>query len=530
MESNAVVSTVPRLRWPTLIVFVSSTCIMILELVAGRIIAPYVGVSLYTWTSVIGVVLAGMSIGNYLGGWLADRWASLRLLGIQFLVGGLTSLGILAAETFGLRVPDQWPVVVRILALTAALFFVPGLLLGTISPIVTKLAVRDLAKTGSTVGRISAAGTAGSILGTFATGFVLISWLGTHTIVWGVAAILLIMALIFLLADLRSNRVAISAIALAVIAGGTALAMGQGWLKSDCTLETNYFCIKVREEERNGKPVRVLILDRLVHSYSSLDDPTQLVYGYERLYAEATHYQAERHAAPKALFIGGGGYTFPRYMETLYPQSELDVIEIDPGVTKVAHELLGLSRDSRVVTFNEDARLFLERTPDKQYDLVMGDAFNDYSVPYHLTTREFNERVRTWLADDGLYLVNMIDGPRRNFLRAYISTLRETFAHVYVAPAIRTWRESPRVTFVIVATDTPLDLARFEQIDAFDGEALFAEQVLADREVDRLLSEGQVVLLTDQFAPVDQMLAPVVRGEEARPDDPQSPAPVTQPQ
>ena len=84
---------------PYIIVFVSSACIMILELVAGRIIAPYVGVSLYTWTSVIGVVLAGISLGNYVGGWLADRYASLRLLGSIFALAGLTSFSILAVST-----------------------------------------------------------------------------------------------------------------------------------------------------------------------------------------------------------------------------------------------------------------------------------------------------------------------------------------------------------------------------------------------------------------------------------------------
>ena len=91
-----------RLPWLILIVFVSSTCIMVLELVAGRIIAPYVGVSLYTWTSVIGVVLAGMSLGNYLGGGLADRWASPRLLGILvFCWAACSAVGILLIEQAG---------------------------------------------------------------------------------------------------------------------------------------------------------------------------------------------------------------------------------------------------------------------------------------------------------------------------------------------------------------------------------------------------------------------------------------------
>jgi len=266
--------------------------------------------------------------------------------------------------------------------------------------------------------------------------------------------------------------------------------------------------------------MRTLVLDRLVHSYSSLEDPTQLVYGYEKVYAEATHYQSLRNDRLAALFIGGGGYTFPRFMEALYPESELDVIEIDPGVTQTAYASLGLARDSRIKSYNEDARMFLERQPDKRYSLVMGDAFNDYSVPYHLTTQEFNERVRTWLADDGLYLVNLIDGPRRDFLRAYTTTLAETFEHIYIVPALRGWRESPRVTFVIIASDQPLDLERFRDIDAGDGETLLADTVLPDTDRDALLSEGRLVLLTDQYAPVDQMLAPVVRGETVRPDAP----------
>src|SRR5512143_2259921 len=191
---------------PTLIVFVSNTCVMVLELVAGRMIAPYVGVSLYTWTSVIGVVLAGISLGNYLGGWLADRWASLRLLGLIFLLGGLSAFGTLLAEGVGDQLPASWPMVVQIIVLTAALFFLPSMILGAVSPVVAKLAVRDLRRTGRTVGRIYAAGTVGSIVGTFATGFVLISAFGTHAIVWGVALVLIAMGVLFLAGGAASRR------------------------------------------------------------------------------------------------------------------------------------------------------------------------------------------------------------------------------------------------------------------------------------------------------------------------------------
>jgi spermidine synthase len=513
----------PWLWHPAAIVFISSACMMILELVAGRIVAPYVGVSLYTWTGVIGVILAGMSLGNYLGGRLADRSASLRLLGGVFLLAGLLSAAVLAVDALGLRLPDAWPIVLRILLLTAAIFFLPSAVLGMVSPIVVKLAVQDLAKTGSTVGRIYAAGAVGSIVGTFATGFYLISRFGTHAVVWGVAVGLLALGAVFFLSGTGENNrrghieKAILLLALLGLLGGSLLAKTQGWLASRCNLETNYFCIKVHEEQKDGRPVRVLILDRLVHSYTSLDDPTKLVYGYEQVYAEAAAYQAQQHEPLHALFIGGGGYTFPRYMEALYPDSQIDVIEIDPGVTKVAYDLLGLSRDSRVATYNEDARMFMAGEPQQKYDLIMGDAFNDYSVPYHLTTREFNDQVGAWLADDGLYMVNLIDGPRRDFLRAYVNTLQQTFTHVYVVPAVRSWRESPRVTFVLIGTDRPLDLPAFAAIDAGDGEAFLARQVLSQADVQTLLTEGRTVMLTDQYAPVDQMLAPVVRQEAASP-------------
>jgi spermidine synthase len=294
------------------------------------------------------------------------------------------------------------------------------------------------------------------------------------------------------------------------------LATQLGWLRSPCSSETNYFCIKVKEQERNGELVRVLILDRLVHSYTSLDNPTKLVYGYEQMYAEITAYRALSDDHLRALFVGGGGYTFPRYMEAVYPTSDVDVIEIDPGVTWIAHQLLGLARDTRISTYNEDARVFLEREPTTEYDLILGDAFNDFSVPYHLTTQEFNERVRAWLTDDGLYVVNIVDGPRGDFLRSYVYTLRQSFRHVYLAPTIDSWREASRSTFVLIATDAPLDLESLQVTGGDDGVSLLAQQLLGKEEVDALLEGERAVWLTDRYAPVDQMLAPVFREEVQR--------------
>jgi spermidine synthase len=279
-------------------------------------------------------------------------------------------------------------------------------------------------------------------------------------------------------------------------------------------METNYFCINVRERSLDGQQVRSLALDRMVHSHSVLDDPTQLLYDYELMSAELVALRAQTDAELRALFVGGGGYTLPRYMEAVYPGSDLHVIEIDPGVTEIALSMLGVRPDTEIVSYNEDARLFLADEPEERFDLIFGDAFNDFSVPYHLTTLECNQRVRAWLADDGLYVINMIDGPQKRFLRAMLHTLGQTFAHVYLAPApLHTTQEVvPRNTLVIVATDVPLEIDRLAPLDGGEGNGMFHEQLLPQEEIEALLAK-EPDILTDDYAPVEQMLMPVFRDE-----------------
>src|SRR5256886_4276518 len=198
-----------------LVVFVASCCTLILELVAGRILAPFIGVSLYTWTSIIGVVLAGISLGNYLGGRIADRWPERRTLGILLVAGGLASLAILPLINIATAIPtgeliDQGNrlggvlpldraalLILRIVVITTLIFFPPSFILGMVSPVVIKLTLRDLAHSGGLVGKVYALSTLGSILGTFATGFVLVQLLGTRMIVLSVGLVLLAMALAF---------------------------------------------------------------------------------------------------------------------------------------------------------------------------------------------------------------------------------------------------------------------------------------------------------------------------------------------
>ncbi|MCI0475557.1 MAG: fused MFS/spermidine synthase, partial [Anaerolineales bacterium] len=294
-----------------------------------------------------------------------------------------------------------------------------------------------------------------------------------------------------------------------IIICGAVVAGNQKWNEGPCLVETNYYCIKIYDEQYGSEPIRQLVLDHLVHSYVSLTNPKTLVYGYEKIYAEMAEYRTRTKKSPDVLMIGGGGYTFARYMQTVYPQNEMHVIEIDPGVTQFAYDHLALPREMQIITSNEDARTFFARPPTRKYDLILGDAFNHYSVPYHLTTKEFNERVRQWLTDDGLYVVNIIDGPYGEFVRAYFHTMRQTFKHVYLVEGNYAWREASRSFFVLIGTDKAMDLATLALCEADDGDALTSRLLPDQAEIDRLLTEAPLITLTDQYVPVDQMLASV---------------------
>ena len=544
-----------------LIVFISSTCALVIELVAGRIMAPYIGVSLYTWTSIIGIVLAGMSLGNYLGGVVADRRASRSTLALIFFASGLSSAGILAATTAVTSLNVQMPLIPKIVFFTTVIFFLPSVVLGMVSPVVIKLALQDLKRTGNTVGSIYAVSTVGSIFGTFLTGFWLISWLGTRTIVWLVALVLLAMGaavvglklgetllaggaalwinnsglLRWIPAESYNQLLAGAGLAtaaiiplgivgaclftkeagaasanLAVLAYGLIFAGFQaGVYAAPCDVESNYFCIRTSEDVVDGHKVRALVLDHLVHSYVSLDDPKVLGYGYERVYAELTEYYAAEHKALDTLFIGGGGYTFPKYVEAVYPYATVDVIEIDPAVTKAAHDYLNLSYDTRIRSFNQDARAFLLEWQDpKKYDIVYGDAFNDLSVPYHLTTVEFDRMIAERLKDDGMYVANVIDKYEGGeFMKAFLNSLREVFPHVYLTAQGEAWRFPSANTYVLVASRKPLDQERFAQVVGKNGSTL--TKVLPQDELAEYLASGRALTLSDDFVPVDQLVAPL---------------------
>jgi len=501
------------------IVFTASFCTLVIELVAGRVLAPHVGVSLYTWTSIIGVVLAGISAGAYAGGWIADRRPAPSTLGWLLFAAGVTALAIAPATS--ILAGDQGllttlgvarTLLARVVVLAFLLFFLPSFFLGMISPVAVKLAVHDLDTTGRTVGKIYAFSTLGSIAGTFVTGFWLVAEFGTRSTLIGTGIVLIAAAL--LLGDLAGRRGRAYA-ALMVIAGGVfaysqqkpplppvhdpVLHAGIGTVHFE---ESQYYTIRVERtvREDNGSPINALHLDHLVHSYSDPNDPAFLEYDYLRAFNMVVKDVALRRADFRLLFIGGGGYTLPRLVEKEYPHAQIDVAEIDPAVTRVAKHWFGLRRNGRVRTINQDARWFAMRAPNEGvYDAIFIDAFNDLSVPYHLTTLEMTRRLHALLRPDGALVANVIDDyGKGRFLASYVRTLQSVFgpAKVAVVVELRDDLRSDRSTFVVAGTRGTLPPFR-------------GAYVVPHAELQRYVAERPSIVLTDDYAPVDNMLAPL---------------------
>ncbi|MDP6348502.1 MAG: fused MFS/spermidine synthase [Chloroflexota bacterium] len=514
--ADAEPDSIEAARWglvkASAVVFIASAATLVLELVAGRLMAPSIGVNLYSWTSIIGVVLLGIALGNYAGGRLADTRASETLLGTIFVAGALAALLVLGIVDPAVHLVLGWnlPAAAQNLLATLFTFFLPSLILGMVTPITIRLTVRDLGGVGGVVGKIYAWSTAGSILGTFLTGFVLVATFGTRAIVFGVAITLFVIGAYVG----RVHRYLWRMVGLiAVVIGGSVLLLNTGAFKPPCDYESQYYCISWDNRGPGRVPdptVRRLILDGMVHSYNS-DDPLKLGYGYERVYADVVQQITRLERAPKSLFIGGGGYTFPRWMQVMYPDGRSDVLEIDPEVFRVAYQDLGIDPALNIHTYTVDARLFFDRNvPEGEYDIVFGDAFHNFSVPYHLTTLEFNRLVVRALRPGGIYVMNLIDRfPDANFLAAYVRTAREAFAHVYVLTDNFMSDTSLRTTFVVLSSDEPVNFEALYTPIALELGRSVEFHVLADDRVAELVGRDDF-LLTDDYVPVDNLLAPLI--------------------
>ncbi|MGH8901485.1 MAG: fused MFS/spermidine synthase [Egibacteraceae bacterium] len=482
-----------------LLVFCTSAAVLVLEILAGRLLAPYVGVTLETYTGIIGVVLAGIALGTWLGGRAADRVDPRKTLGPLLVAGGALALWTIPAiRLFGALGLGAGPIGITTLALVG--FFGPATVLSAVSPTVVKLQLADLEETGRVVGQLSALGTAGAILGTFATGFVLVATVPTTPIVVALGA-LLVAAGALLWVRMRRAVGAQLPVAVFVFAGlGAGLAL---LLPSPCEFESPYFCARVVPDPDRPSG-RTLWLDRLRHSYVDLTDPTHLQFGYARIMADVIASIAPEGQPIAALHVGGGGFSLPRYLAAGRPGSFSRVLELDPELVRIARTELGLRTGPDLQVRVGDARLGLAAEPARRYDLVIGDAFGGQAVPWHLATSEFVVGIKRTLRPGGVYVINLIDNPPLGFARAELATLRATFDYVaLIAPPARI-RGVEGGNFVLAGSDAPLDVEAIQRRNAARGDDDLV--VWRDADLDAFTKDASI--LTDDYAPVDQLLTP----------------------
>jgi tetratricopeptide (TPR) repeat protein len=416
----------------------------------------------------------------------------------------------------------SWPM--RVFTHVSLVFLFPSALLGTISPVVAKMALDQGRAAGRTVGSIYAWGAVGSIAGTFLAGFLLIAAFGTIAIIWTIGGAMLLMAILYwarfwVLYVWAAVFIALATMGMAPVdwakrAGASTALRGKSDPSVIYEAETQYCYVAVKRI--SDKPdKRMFMQDKLIHSEIMIDDVTNLQYFYTKIYAGLTRGLSKNKEDLSIMVIGGGGYAFPQYIEKFWPKSSVEVVEIDQGVTEAAMQAFGLPRNTTIKTIWMDARNYVDQLieqkrtggPVKHYDFIYEDAINDYSVPYQLVTKEFNDKIAQILADDGAYMVNLIDiYGSAQFLGAVVNTLKETFPCVHVITGAA---DLPmlRNTFVVVASKLQ-----------FDPKGIFLQYnknmklwYLNESEIEYLRQKSGGVVITDDYSPVENMLAPVVR-------------------
>ncbi len=431
------------------VAFLTGASVMIVELAASRVLSPYFGNTLYTWTALIGVIMVALATGYYAGGRIADRAPRLGVL--LHLVAAAAAMVLAVpmlatAVTSGVAPEGQQPDLLWGPVWAAlALFALPGCLLGTVTPFAVKLlSLRsENERVGTSSGTVSGLSTVGSVLGTFGAGFVLIPSMSIKTIFLVVGATLAVAAVLGYAGLLGAGRRSTKAAAALVVVGGL-LGFGS-WRSAEAMPEdvvfrqdTFYHRIQVFRHEGDRGAIIELHLDDTSEG-AQAEDSGELVYSYTR------YYRLERLFCPamrRAAFLGGGAYAMPQALSDDHEGLVVDVVEIDPALEDVARRYFRLDRyRGRVVPHVGDGRTFLAGSRER-YDLVFGDAYRgEQNVPAHMVTREFFDLVRRRLTDDGVYMMNLIgglEGDRSHFFRAVAATIREVFPELYVfatAPA-----------------------------------------------------------------------------------------------
>ena len=416
------------------------------------------------------------------------------------------------------------------------LFALPSVLFATVTPIAVRLSAGELARMGRTAGRLFAISTAGSIAGTFATAFWLIPSLGTTKLL-GLIAATCFATVALVAGSLRlfaPAALALAATAGAVLAtnalapaGGRLVgAEAQNWspvyrLRGEAAgprASQDGFRVRFTKDTRYH---RLAVVDDTDSRYLRFDSSFQSGLFLGRPYATRFPYTdyfelgiAYRPEARSVLFLGLGGGSAPKRIWRDFPETRSQVVELDPVVAQVARRWFALPESPRLRVAVDDARIWLDRH-DERFDLAAVDTFFSDGIPFHLTTREFVERLHSRLRPGGVVLVNVIgalEGSDSKLLRSLYRTYREVFPTVVLHPVWLKGGKSPTEVrnVILVATDGPAPatgflLERWRGIRARHPQAADLAAAIRGR-WEQPVQVDDVPTLTDDYAPTDALL------------------------
>jgi spermidine synthase len=521
----------------TILVFFAGIVTMSLEFSVSRLLIPVFGSSIYTWGSLIGVILAGLSLGYHIGGRLADKRdpSFVKFCSILFSTGLYVVflpfitplvLDITASMTVATLENSRY----TSLLASFTLLIIPTFLLGIVSPYAVKLATKKLSKLGNTSGNLYSASTIGSIIGTFLTVFILIPAFEIRYIIFALGLQLILSSLIGLRRKRFPNILAGVVVVFLLFTSNTLLAgvvhepphLHSGILVFE--KETPYSHLDVVDSGIHNN-IRTLYLNGFVHSKMYKDNPNELIATYTKYFPLGLIFNSD---AKNVLFVGGGGFSGPKYFLNTYQNVSVDVVEIDPDVINVAKKYFNVSTSTsnednqRLRIYNEDARNFLSKSSQK-YDIIILDAFSKNYVPFHLMTLEFFQILYDKLEKpNGVIVSNQIGslGERgedtSDLYRAVYRTMLEVFPSVYVFP-IELKSDSNQNILLVASNNQDIKYSKdiIKQLQHQQKQILISNNLdidYADHLYDsKNIKTDDVPILTDQFAPVENLLNPITK-------------------
>lgn len=491
---------------------------MALEILGSRLLAPVFGNSLFVWGALIGVILAAMSSGYAFGGWVSDRYSGARVLaGLLLFSGAWTFLiawlnqPVLMKVAAAIEDPRWGPCTAAAILLAPPAFGLSGVL-----PAMLRLAVSDLDYLGRNTGKMIALSTVGSLAGTWGTAFFFLSWIGSQALVGWLGAIQTALGLWWAVREGSLRPLILALLILPLGASGYGALHPVQVLKTPIYQEDSpYQQVRIREDDL----FRYLILDRTFHAVMWKAEPVTLFLPYSQLMVASLAWVQE---PKRGLILGHGGGSLAKWLADRWPDLELDVVEFDPVVVRMAAEYFSYRAPDSHHIYVRDGRMFLNST-NQMYDVIWVDVFARHMIPFHLTTAEFFAALRAHLKPEGVLAVNLASsGESGDILRAnaVVQTMKQSFQVVEAYGVKGPWVSRGKAENLIFFAGLPIErISRSNRVEAVM--AMIDRQRVPPDSVTHLSTHRTEfgksgTVLTDDFAPYDLLIGASVG--ENRPD------------